>query len=323
MSYNEQGEFEPLVSIVIPVYNGSNYLREAIDSALAQTYKNTEVIVVNDGSNDDGATERIALQYGEQIRYFSKPNGGVSSALNYGIRMMKGEYFSWLSHDDAYNTQKIEEEIKALSESRDKCDLVLCRTEYMDQNSRPIKFKRIRCEERTTYIVDTEALLRLFEKGTYNGCAFLIKKCAFEKCGVFNENYRFNQDGLMWATMFLNQISIISIPYIGVKSRIHNGQLTRKGLSLFHKECEQMSDYLLPRLRACTKKEYRLVYAYAKYNAKYQNDAVVKKIFKESSKKDLTCFERLVVCLYLAYGRCRSIAKKIYYKLFRKINVGG
>ena len=54
-------EFQPLVSIVIPVYNGSNYMREAIDSALAQTYERVEVIVVNDGSTDD--TEQIALSY--------------------------------------------------------------------------------------------------------------------------------------------------------------------------------------------------------------------------------------------------------------------
>ena len=69
-----------LVSIVIPVYNGANYLSEAIDSALAQTYKNIEIIVVNDGSKDDGATEKVALSYGDKIRYFHKENGGVSSA---------------------------------------------------------------------------------------------------------------------------------------------------------------------------------------------------------------------------------------------------
>ena len=92
----------PLISIVIPVYNGSNYLREAIDSALRQTYKNIEVLVINDGSNDNGATARIAKSYGKKIRYFEKPNGGVATALNMGIQKMRGEYFSWLSHDDLY-----------------------------------------------------------------------------------------------------------------------------------------------------------------------------------------------------------------------------
>jgi glycosyltransferase involved in cell wall biosynthesis len=60
----------PKVSIVIPVYNGSNYLSQAIDSALAQTYPNIEIVVVNDGSNDGGATEKIALSYGDKVRYF-------------------------------------------------------------------------------------------------------------------------------------------------------------------------------------------------------------------------------------------------------------
>ena len=84
---------KPMVSIIFPVYNGSNYVCEAIDSALAQTYKNVEVIVVNDGSKDDGATEQICLSYRDKIRYFSKENGGVSSALNLGIKNMNGDFF--------------------------------------------------------------------------------------------------------------------------------------------------------------------------------------------------------------------------------------
>ena len=104
----------PKVSIIIPVYNGSNFMKCAIDCALAQTYENTEIIVVNDGSNDDGKTEAIALSYGEQIRYFSKPNGGVSSALNCGIANMTGDYFAWLSHDDAYSATRIEDAVKLL-----------------------------------------------------------------------------------------------------------------------------------------------------------------------------------------------------------------
>src|SRR5258708_36343533 len=67
------------VSIVIPVYNGSNFLAEAIDSALAQTYGDVEVLVINDGARDDGETERIALSYGDRVRYIVKPNGGGGS----------------------------------------------------------------------------------------------------------------------------------------------------------------------------------------------------------------------------------------------------
>ena len=104
---------EPLVSIIIPVFNGSNYLANAIDSALGQTYPHCEVIVVNDGSNDEGATESIARSYGDRIRYHYKENGGVASAMNLGIRLTHGDYFSWLSHDDYYHPDKILHQLKS------------------------------------------------------------------------------------------------------------------------------------------------------------------------------------------------------------------
>ena len=104
----------PLVSIVIPVYNGSNYLSEAIESALSQTYENIEVIVVNDGSNDDGKTKKVAENYGKKIRYYEKKNGGVSSALNYAIKKASGEFISWVSHDDKILPKKIELQIEYL-----------------------------------------------------------------------------------------------------------------------------------------------------------------------------------------------------------------
>ena len=62
---------KPLVSIVIPVYNGSNFLQEAILSAINQTYSNIEILVINDGSNDDNKTENIARKFGNKIRYYS------------------------------------------------------------------------------------------------------------------------------------------------------------------------------------------------------------------------------------------------------------
>ena len=98
----------PRVSVVIPVYNGANFLGDAIDSALAQTWRDVEVIVVDDGSNDDGATADVARSYGDRIRYLRTDHGGVSSALNAGIRAMTGEYFAWLSHDDVYHPAKLE-----------------------------------------------------------------------------------------------------------------------------------------------------------------------------------------------------------------------
>src|SRR5688500_7068290 len=112
MTTSEPG-LRPRVSVVIPVYNGANYLAQAIDSALAQTYPDGEVVVVDDGSTDERATERIARGYGHRIRYIRKENGGVATALNAGIEAMTGDYFSWLSHDDMYLPDKVALQVEA------------------------------------------------------------------------------------------------------------------------------------------------------------------------------------------------------------------
>jgi hypothetical protein len=178
--------FAPKVSIVIPVYNGSNYLREAIDSALAQTYKNIEIIVVNDGSTDDGATENIAMSYGEKIRYFSKENGGVASALNMGIQGMTGDYFSWLSHDDLFSPNRCEEDVNLLKTNHD-IKVVFCNIHDIDADGNLIE-KRKRVIDKVNNPSD---VLLLTGVGM---CTLTIHKSCFEKVGVFNEDNKVTQD---------------------------------------------------------------------------------------------------------------------------------
>ena len=74
-------EKQPLVSIIIPVYNGSNYIKEAIDSAINQTYSNIEIIVVNDGSNDNGATAKIVKKYGNKVKYFENTLSNINNSV--------------------------------------------------------------------------------------------------------------------------------------------------------------------------------------------------------------------------------------------------
>lgn len=311
--------FAPLVSIVIPVYNGGNFMREAIDSALAQTYENIEVIVVNDGSCDNGETDRIARSYGDRIRYFLKENGGVSTALNIGIQNMRGEYFSWLSHDDAYHPGKIQQQIAELSALEDKTTVIKCGTEYMDASSAIIS-KRKRTADQPKPMRCDQALQRLFLGGGYNGCALLIHKSVFDQCGLFDERLRFNQDGFMWSKMFLKGYSLYSSPYIGVKSRIHSGQLTRRGVDLFHKDSKVISEELIPILVSRASKQERLIVDYAVYSAKFQNIHVLREILRQMRHK-LTLSEYLRIYYYVCYGFAREIARRAYYSLFRGIRI--
>ncbi len=185
-------ELNPKVSIVIPVYNGANFMGEAIDSALAQTYKNIEVVVVNDGSTDGGATDAIARSYGDRIRYFPKKNGGVATALNFGIQKMKGSYFSWLSHDDMYEKTKVEEQVKLLN-TFDTDVIVACnarvlfssgisKNEYIDKDTFDF----------TDIFLATSAVVGV------NGCALLIPRKALVESGGFDANLPVTQDYDLW-----------------------------------------------------------------------------------------------------------------------------
>jgi glycosyltransferase involved in cell wall biosynthesis len=102
----------PLVSVVIPTYNGAAFLRETVDSALAQTYPNIEVIVVNDGSTD--STPDLLAGYGDRIRSVTQRNAGTSVARNTGIRESAGEYIAFLDHDDLWAPEKLSRQVPAL-----------------------------------------------------------------------------------------------------------------------------------------------------------------------------------------------------------------
>jgi len=216
-------KFNPLVSIVIPVFNGANYLREAIDSALAQTYENVEVLVINDGSNDDGATEEIALSYGEKIRYFHKKNGGVAAALNMGISEMRGEYFSWLSHDDLYSPEKIEKQINHLSNLKDKQDIVFSGWIIINEVGREInRILPLKRHEREKL----ESPLFPLINGMISGCNLLIHKNHFERVGKFNEDLPTTQDFDLWFRMMRGKSCRICEGVLH-KTRIHNLQGSR------------------------------------------------------------------------------------------------
>ena len=214
---------EPLVSIIIPIYNGEKYMREAIDSALNQTYNNVEVIVVNDGSKDN--TDEIALSYGDKIRYFKKENGGVSTALNLGIKNMKGEYFSWLSHDDVYTKEKIQCQIDVANVFNDSDAIIYCDTVNIDKNSKQISDVKKKKRFLPNEIIEWENVLEsLFRFGAFSGCTLLIPKKIFTEFGLsFDESLRYAQDALLWYLMFFNRTHLIYTNKIGVKSRIHSG----------------------------------------------------------------------------------------------------
>lgn len=208
------------VSIVIPVFNGGCWLAEAIDSALAQTWPDIEVIVVNDGSSD-GVTDRIARSYGDQIRYLTKPRGGVSTALNAGVEAMSGHYFSWLSHDDRYRPKKIERQMEALAVASGNSiafgDVVL-----IDQRGRTIRrgglLAGLDPDDDPVWVV----LL-----GRLSGCTLLVPRRCFDLVGGFDEGLPDTQDYDLWFRL-ARRFSFLPVDACDVESRQHPAQESRQ-----------------------------------------------------------------------------------------------
>jgi len=229
----EQSEFHPMVSIIVPVYNGANYMREAIDSALNQTYDNIEVIVINDGSRDGGKTERAALSYGDRIRYFSKHNGGVATALNLGIEKMKGEYFSWLSHDDIYAREKIAHEVEQLRGHSDRTAVVAEGCKIIDANGTYLYTSNISDRYESKQL---ENGLFCLLYGGINACATLIHKSHFKRVGKFDPSLRTTQDFDLLFRILRGQ-KILFLETSNVFSRTHAEQGSKAQLEHHIGEC--------------------------------------------------------------------------------------
>lgn len=227
--------YEPKVSIIIPAYNASNFLEEAIRSALAQTYSNIEIIVVNDGSTDNGATAAIAEKFVGKIRYFEKENGGSSSALNLGIQNMEGEWFSWLSHDDLYEPEKLEKQIRYLnclqiSEEDRENQVLFCASEWIDaQGKRMVKANHTDIAALAEYlkvIPGNEYLMAEPARYIFNGCSCLVHKSVFHRVGMFDEKLRLLNDADMWYRIYAHGFKIHFIPEVLVYWRIHDKQVS-------------------------------------------------------------------------------------------------
>lgn len=102
----------PEISVIIPTYNSSRYVTEAVDSVLAQTFDDFEIIVIDDGSTDD--TETVMSRYLSPVRYVRQANGGVSRARNRGIEESRGRYVAFLDADDTWLPNKLEKQMEAI-----------------------------------------------------------------------------------------------------------------------------------------------------------------------------------------------------------------
>ncbi len=182
--------------MVIPAYNHERYVGEAIQSVLDQTFRDFELIIINDGSTDH--TEEEILKFkDERIRYYSQENRGLSATLNRGIELARGEYFNFLPSDDAFFPEKLEVQLKSFRGNPD-LGVVFSYPQLVDAEGREIKDDPAAQWSIVPYETKEEIFPALFERNFLSAPTALIRMDCFKKVGVFDESLKYAQDYDLW-----------------------------------------------------------------------------------------------------------------------------
>ena len=208
----------PLVSVIIPTYNRADWLTEAIDSVLAQSYPSCELIIVDDGSTD--RTRELIAGYKQPLHYLYQPNQGVSSARNLGIRSATGQYIALLDSDDLWLPQKVEQQVAIMEQCP---ELQLCHTEEIWIRRGVRVNPKKKHQKYGGYIFPYCLPLCVISPSSA-----MIRRSLFDEIGYFDETLPACEDYDLWLRITKTYpVYFIDTPLI-VKRGGHEDQLSRK-----------------------------------------------------------------------------------------------
>lgn len=187
----------PKVTVIMPVYNGANYIKEAVDSILNQSFKDYEIVVINDGSKDN--TEEILDGYGDKIRYFYQNNAGTSVARNLGIREARGEYIAFLDQDDVYFPDKLERCLDYFKLNAD-VPMVYSNMLVIDQSGKKL-YDWLLTKK---YFAEGYIYENLLKECFFCPSTVVIKKTLLLEVGGFDESVRGVEDFDLWLKIAKN-----------------------------------------------------------------------------------------------------------------------
>lgn len=178
-----------LVSVIIPTYKRANLIFEAISSVLAQTYQNFEIIVINDGYQDE--TEQIIAKINDpRVKYIYQENSGPASARNTGIKNANGCYIAFLDSDDLWHEDKLEKQLKILDKNP-RVGIVSCHSSYRDFEGNEIFKKISNAKNNMDYVKGL-----VFEPDrVFTGTpTLMIRKECLDRSGMFDESLKLFED---------------------------------------------------------------------------------------------------------------------------------
>jgi len=210
---------EGLVSVIIPAYNCEKYLSEAVDSVLAQTYKEMEIIIVDDGSTD--GTEAIAKSFELKIKYIVISHTGPGAARNAGVLASSGEFLAFLDADDVWTKEKLSLQVELLKSHPD-IDMVF---------GNIIQFREDSGNGKGRADTETEESVPGYLPGT-----MLVRKNSFMRCGLFPVNRKVGEFIEWYMSAQEKSLKGRMLPDLVMKRRIH-------GKNLGLRERNDLSDY--------------------------------------------------------------------------------
>lgn len=237
------------ISVIVPIYNAERFLSKCIESILNQTYKNLELILINDGSFD--SSDDICRRYEKldnRVRYFYKENGGVSSARNFGLQMSRGNYIFFVDSDDYIASDMLE---KLLVNSS--TDFIMCGYQLYDDITNTVT-KQFTCSE---FFGNRKEFVKKIEN--YLSPPFLLGPCfkLFKKeiiinnCILFPPELSYGEDAIFVLNYLLHCDSIAIVAYVGYIYRKH-GKQTLSGRFLREKiDINDKINYFIYELLNC------------------------------------------------------------------------
>lgn len=180
----------PKVSVIIPTYQHAHFVGQAIQSVLAQTYKDYEIIVVDDGSSDN--TSEVLAEFGDQVTVIYQENRGLSAARNTGIRASKGEYVAFLDADDVWMPAKLEKQVPLFERNKRVgliCSDILFFDESGDRSSTAFETNR----PQSGMIHSVIFILSFMPMPTV-----MVRRSCFDDVGYFDETLTSCEDHDMW-----------------------------------------------------------------------------------------------------------------------------
>lgn len=225
----------PLVSCIIPAYNGERYLRETLESIIAQTYRPIEIIVADDGSTD--STAALVAHFPYEIRYLFQPNAGTAAACNLGLSTAQGEFITFLAHDDLWHAEKLERQMERF---QTRPELAACVTHVKNFWSPELRPEEIPPHDQ-----------RIFNPlPGYVPQTLLARRTLFEAIGGFKTTLR-HADSTDWFLRVKESGAIIELlPDVLVYRRLHRNNLSRRFASDSRAEYLQLLKDALDRRRA-------------------------------------------------------------------------